>query len=531
MKLSELIRKFEEIDRQHIQATKQVLTPDQAFIFRDILKQMEAGKERYAVLNARSGSGKSTLIRALVKHLTEKKVNVVVTASTGKAASALKGQTIHSYLGLRMVTNDHAESKDEALTLTTDVNVQSIPDVIIIDESSMIGRKVFSAIEQARFPFVFFVLDSSQLPPVKEKRVEWENITNLQYKLTKTLRAQEPRMLKLFEDFKAYSEGRMDSLNLFDYVNGDNIVHIDWNDCDFIPKDSECGIVGYRNKLVEMLVDRLSHPEHAMYNLNTGVQDVQMVAIEDTPNSKGYFAREFVEKHLYYNGEDVRIDKLNDKTKELVERGYCTVKNRKLQLGKKGITVSAPLSCKIPYGASEAVEPKHFISFPPEEILENCTLACINNEHFVLLWDGSEDEYNKALDGIFENLLPHLKIMQTCKKYYKDKRIDLSFLPYDICHKLETSSEKEFFFWFEGTDETFRRKSAWSKFLSASKVVSARKTVARSIHKAQGISVPAICITDDSFYGASLPAQYVAVTRCKHGLILITNTPNDWKEK
>ena len=48
------------------------------------------------------------------------------------------------------------------------------------------------------------------------------------------------------------------------------------------------------------------------------------------------------------------------------------------------------------------------------------------------------------------------------------------------------------------------RKKRWADFLSVKSVVSARPTTSRTIHKAQGISVPAVVVTDMSFYGASL---------------------------
>ncbi len=534
MKLSELITKFDNLDKQESLNAHQVLTKDQAYIFKDIFKNYNNGQERYAVLDAKSGSGKTTLIRAMIKYAETNTVKLAITASTGKAASALGGKTIHSFLGLKMVVNDNAETKDEALNLTSDISVEvEIPDILIIDEASMIGKKVFSSIEKARFPFVLFVLDSSQLPPVKEKKVDWSSITSLQYTLTKTLRAKDERLMQLFHDFREYKNGIRSDLNLHDYINGDNIVSIDYQDLDYIPANSECCAVGYRNKLVEFLVDEITHKDHTLYNLNNGVSVTNMVAKSDIPNASGYFDRDFIQEQVYYNGEDVFIEKMHDKTAELVKKGYCFHNGYRLSLHKKktGITISAHQSASIPYGAKESRENKKWLGFPADDVVENCTLACINNEHYVLLWDGTEDEHNDVLEKYFILLSPHLKITRAIKAYYKDKNSDIKCLPYEIAQKIKTTDRRTFSAWFATTEETYRRNKRWKDFLSAKSVISARQTTARTIHKSQGISVPAVIITDYSFYGASLDAQYVASTRMKQGLILVHNVPDEWKTK
>ena len=101
--------------------------------------------------------------------------------------------------------NNDAENRDDALQLSSDLSEElDMPNILIIDEASMVGQKIFSAIDKAQFPFVLFVLDSSQLPPVKEKKVDWRNITSLQYTLTKTLRAKDERLMQLFNDFREY---------------------------------------------------------------------------------------------------------------------------------------------------------------------------------------------------------------------------------------------------------------------------------------------------------------------------------------
>ena len=533
MKLSELIKKFELMDNEEL-GGKRVLTEDQKYIFKDIITNYK--KVKYALLDARSGSGKTTLIRALQNYCNQQDISLVVTASTGKAASSLGGQTIHSFLGLRMEANDNAEKVEDALQLTVKENNDNIiPDILIIDEASMIGEKLLKAIKNANFPFVFFVMDSEQLPPVKEKKVEWDKVADLKYTLTKTLRAKDPEMVRLFNDFKSYKEGNIKDFNLDDYVNNKNIIKINWNECDYIPKNSQCTAVGYRNALVEYLVENLTQDGHNLYCLNSGIIETRMTVDEDPKlNSNGYYVRKFKDVPIFYNGEDVKIDLLQKETKILATMGYVKYKGYSISMNSKknGLIVSPHESCSIYPPAKEPLEDKVYISFPPDDVLEHITLACVNDKHFILLWDNSEDEFNNILSEKFNRLLPRLKVLKSVKNWYKKfDELSISNLDGEIQYALKNNKYKEFMEWFSGHWESVERKQRWADFLSTNKIVSARKTTARSIHKSQGLSIPSVVVTDQSFYGASLSAQYVALTRCKYGLILVENTPEEWKNK
>lgn len=533
MKLSELIKNFEEMDKEELNR-KRVLTDDQSVIFRDIIANYKDKKN--ALLDARSGSGKTTLIRALQNYCKDNNINLVVTASTGKASSALGGKTIHSFLGLKMEANDNADSVDDALKLTQKENNDNIiPDILIIDEASMIGDKLLSAIKKSNFPFVFYVMDSEQLPPVKEKKVDWESFADLKYTLTKTLRAKDPAMVKLFDDFKSHKDGSLENFILDDYVNNKNIVKIDWNDCDFIPRNSICTAVAYRNALVEYLVDKLTDIGHNLYCLNSGIIETRMtVEDENKLNSNGYYARTFKDVPIFYNGEDVKIDLLQKETKILATMGYVKYKGYSISMNSKknGLMVSAHESAKAYPPAKEPIDDKVYISFPPDDVLEHTTLACVNDKHFILLWDNSEDEFNRIIGEKFSKLLPRLKTLKTIKNWYKKyDELAIQHLDSEIQFALKTNKYKEFMEWFGGHWESIDRKNKWVDFLSTNKIVSARKTTARTCHKVQGMSIPCVVITDESFYGASLAAQYVSLTRGKYGLILVENTPTEWRKK
>lgn len=516
-KLSELVSQFDAMDVDGTNLYPS-LTSDQQKILNSVMSEYSTNV-KYAVLDAKSGSGKTTTIRAIVKEAQAKGLWIEVTATTGKASSALGGKTIHSFLGLKMTQNDDATNRDDALSLKSGDAIVDSPDILIIDESSMIGMDLFREITKHRFKYVLFVLDSNQLPPVKAVKVEWHEVAHSMHFLTKTLRASDPHMVKLFEDFKDFKDGKRDQLNLHDYVNGRNIVSIDFNECDFIPKNSDSCSVSYRNKLVEFMANKITIKGHNKYNLNAAVNITKMVATDKT-DYNGYPKREFVNETVFYNGEDVQIDLLINETKAMQKNGHCMYKNWKLSIGKagNGITISD--------SKGELTDDTYYVKFPVDEVLEHCTLAIIEDKYFILIWDSGADEYKEMLDGLFAKLHPLLAIHKEFKKHTTGKLniVDCSNILREIAAK--SIDSEEFAFNYNKHSISMDRKQAWSNFLSAKSVVTARFTTSRTITKAQGISVPCVVLTNNSFYGASTSAQYVAVTRGKHGIILIDNVPN-----
>ena len=521
-KLSQLVSYFDskDVDGGNLYPH---LTQDQQIIHDSVLREFDNKSIRFAVLDAKSGSGKTTTIRAIVKSAERMKLNVVVTATTGKASSALGGQTIHSYLGMKMTPNDGAVNIDEALILkSSDIQVGS-PDILIIDESSMMGNDLFREIKKHHFKYVLFVLDSQQLPPVKAVAVEWDKISQSNYYLYKTLRAQDADMINLFEDFKDYREGKKDNLDINDYVNGRNIIKIDYSQCDFIPKNSDSCCVHYRNKLVEFMADKVTIKGHNKYNLNASVQVTKMV-VNGKTDKNGYPKRDFKSDIMFYNGEDVKIDILSNETSALQKNGVCMFKNWKLSISKSGngITVNDM--------KGENDDDIFYIQFAPDQIMDHCSLAIIENKYFILIWDSGEEEYKQVLADLFAKLSPILRVHNQFKKYVENK-ISVNDLDSNLAYLARKYKDMEDFKQaYEDSEISMDRRRAWSEFMSAKNVVSARYTTSRTIHKSQGISVPCIVITNNSFYGASRAAEYVGITRSKHGIILIDNVPNIIKE-
>ena len=144
-------------------------------------------------LSGGAGVGKSFLIKAITEYL--KRVlrypnqnldqpSVLVTASTGKAATGINGITLHSafHLPVKSGLKSHEYKKPSDETLHMLRNKYQYLKVLIIDEISMIGRETFGhldlvlkAIMQNSSPFggvsLLVVGDFLQLPPVNQKGV------------------------------------------------------------------------------------------------------------------------------------------------------------------------------------------------------------------------------------------------------------------------------------------------------------------------------------------------------------------------
>lgn len=148
------------------------LTPHQQAAFDAIWARLEAG-ERFTTLQGYAGTGKTYLIGRLIRRLTRAGTFVRVCAPTHKAAqvlqrhlpgSAVRAQTIHAFLGLRLVPDRRG-----GYTLEPEKGRRLPSDgVVIVDEASMVGMQEWTFVEQARGVRWVFVGDPAQLPPVNE---------------------------------------------------------------------------------------------------------------------------------------------------------------------------------------------------------------------------------------------------------------------------------------------------------------------------------------------------------------------------
>ena len=152
------------------------------------------------------GVGKSFTLNKIVDYLRVNDINYAITASTGAAALLIKGQTIHSFLGIGL-------GKDNVKTLYKNIqkrkkkyNELKNLELLIIDEISMIDLELFekislylSNIKNNIKPFgdikIILVGDFCQLPPINGgycfQSKLWDKLNMEKIELKECLRQKE----------------------------------------------------------------------------------------------------------------------------------------------------------------------------------------------------------------------------------------------------------------------------------------------------------------------------------------------------
>ncbi|RLB73462.1 MAG: hypothetical protein DRH06_10590, partial [Deltaproteobacteria bacterium] len=104
-----------------------------------VIDLAKKGNHKWFGIYGGAGVGKTYTVNELVAQATALNMSVVVTATTGKAASLINGQTLHSYFGMRMQVNESAEVEEDAMQ-ASDPTSEVQADILIVDEASMLGR-------------------------------------------------------------------------------------------------------------------------------------------------------------------------------------------------------------------------------------------------------------------------------------------------------------------------------------------------------------------------------------------------------
>ncbi len=145
---------------------------------KEALKILKMGKNVF--LTGPAGSGKTYILNEYIKFLKDRGVEVAVTASTGIAATHLKGVTIHSWTGIGIkdfLTDYDLDNLEQKAYLWKRFEKTK---VLIIDEVSMLSSATMDCVDRVAKLFkrndepfgglqVIFSGDFFQLPPIEKK--------------------------------------------------------------------------------------------------------------------------------------------------------------------------------------------------------------------------------------------------------------------------------------------------------------------------------------------------------------------------
>ncbi len=174
--------KEKEKEREnHMQFSENCLSDEQEMVLNELIKWVEnrnpfqIKEKKFKVVRGFAGTGKTFLISELVKNLKKnRQFHISLCCFTGKAASVLKKRLKENkvlydsdYIGTvhKMMYKPIFYTMDGQLKLKNWEKINIDSDLIIVDEASMINKKIFQDIISHGIKTVFFG-DAGQLPPI-----------------------------------------------------------------------------------------------------------------------------------------------------------------------------------------------------------------------------------------------------------------------------------------------------------------------------------------------------------------------------
>ncbi len=241
----------------------------------EVLDILSSGYTGILNIIGEGGTGKSWLIDKISKlNLGE----VEITATTGIASLSIGGRTIHSYLQLEAEFNDDANDESDAIRFVGNSRIGTSETTLIIDESSMMGKKLFTHVLKSNYKLLILIGDKQQLCPVKDEYVDFSQYRTIE--LTDQMRTKSSAY-KLIGDYRLAKENNTD-ININDYVDGDSVESISFDELkehydNNISKDKR--VISYTNASADMVIDTIS-PSTREYQL------LSRISVYDGSNSE-----------------------------------------------------------------------------------------------------------------------------------------------------------------------------------------------------------------------------------------------------
>ncbi|CAN0913919.1 ATP-dependent DNA helicase pfh1 [Linum grandiflorum] len=198
---------------------------------KQVLARIRGGSSVFVTGSA--GSGKTLLLKRIISVLEEvhgpKKV--FVTASTGVAACAIRGLTIHSFAGIGIGKGSRETLVDRVLLNKSATKRWKKVKALVIDEVGMVDAEMFENLEfiarqvkgsKKVWGGIQLIVsgDFFQLPPITSRDVKkefafeadcWDSSFDVQLELKKIFRQSDPKLIKLLQGMR---KGKSDEEDL-----------------------------------------------------------------------------------------------------------------------------------------------------------------------------------------------------------------------------------------------------------------------------------------------------------------------------
>ena len=191
-----------------------------------------------------AGTGKTFLSKSIVETLMEKRMTVAVLAPTHQAVSVIRDSigitnnnlhfaTVHAFLGLKPGDID-PKTGERKFKKNTGKKASPLSkmrvDIVILDESSMIGEELYKFIKKEIFELnrikaILFLGDKFQLPAVEPengsdaiKSVIYNNKMINHYELIDLIRNSDMEVIRFVTEVRKMIEGNLTKYDLFNYL-------------------------------------------------------------------------------------------------------------------------------------------------------------------------------------------------------------------------------------------------------------------------------------------------------------------------